>query len=138
MTRRSTVAWTLSYLTSIAWQHSLHRVLVFGTGGSFWRSLVWTYVSYTAALILSTLMNDALTQYAGVAHRYAWGITLIATGVLNYYTVKSAFAEVPAKPTEPSKRSSTARNGSTPSADGRKRDSKSSATATRSRSSKQA
>jgi len=93
MDRRATIAWCVSYMCSIAWQHSLHRYIVFGSQGNFWKSLFWTYISYTLSLILSTVANDVLTMSLGVNHRVAWVLTLVATGVLNFFTLKNAFAD---------------------------------------------
>jgi len=95
---RSTLAWTVSYMISIAWQHSLHRWIVFGSRGDYWKSLIWTYASYTVSLIVSTLMNDVLTQTIKFPHQLAWVLTLGATGVLNYFAVRSSFGnpETPA------------------------------------------
>ena len=44
----ATVCWTVSYAVSIAWQHSLHRFLVFGSddGVPYLTSLMKTYVVY--------------------------------------------------------------------------------------------
>ena len=38
---RARCSWIISYTCSIAWQHKLHRVLVFGeTGAPYWSSLL--------------------------------------------------------------------------------------------------
>lgn len=87
----STVSWTGSYIISILWQHLLHRHLVFGTQASYWSSLFWTYVSYTLSIFLSSIINHVLVVYLNVYHRYSFNITLFITGIINYYTLKSAF-----------------------------------------------
>merc|ERR1711879_330113 len=38
------------------------------------------------------VLNDALVEYFHVNHQWAWGLTLGATGVLNYFTLRNAFA----------------------------------------------
>ncbi len=79
------------WITTV-WQHSLHRHLVFGTKGNYWKSLGFTYVAYTASIILSSVINDLLAEWLGVNHQVAWITTLFCTGVLNYFTVKNSFA----------------------------------------------
>tara|TARA_R110002050_G_scaffold281201_1_gene428491 strand:+ start:792 stop:1136 length:345 start_codon:yes stop_codon:yes gene_type:complete len=90
-------AWTVSYLVSILWQHSLHRFLVFGTGGDYWGSLWVTYVAYTTSLLVSMGMTYALTEYAGLSSQLVWLITLSCTGMFNYFSVKDAFAPADSK-----------------------------------------
>ena len=87
----SSLAWTSSYALSILWQHALHRYLVFGTAAPYLRSLVWTYLSYALSIVLSSVLNHALVSYIGVNHRVSFALTLVNTGVLNFYTVSSAF-----------------------------------------------
>jgi hypothetical protein len=87
----STLAWTSSYLLSILWQHSLHRHLVFGTSSPYLSSLVWTYVSYSISIVLSSIFSYIFVSLLGVHHRIAFGLTLAITGVINYFTLKGAF-----------------------------------------------
>lgn len=94
----SSISWTSAYLLSILWQHSLHRHLVFGTTTPYFRSLIWTYISYTLSIVLSSIINDQLVSRMGVHHRVAFGLTLVITGVINYFTLKNAF-----QPTTPNK-----------------------------------
>ena len=74
-TRKSTACWFISYMVSIAWQHALHRWLVFGRDSPYWSSLVKTYICYSLGLGLSSALNDLLVQVRegpdGVCHRCA-------------------------------------------------------------------
>eukprot|EP00123_Amoebidium_parasiticum_P022466 comp87909_c0_seq1/m.48520 comp87909_c0_seq1/g.48520 ORF comp87909_c0_seq1/g.48520 comp87909_c0_seq1/m.48520 type:complete len:149 (-) comp87909_c0_seq1:26-472(-) len=90
--KRATVCWAVSYFVSIIWQHALHRYLVFGTGSPYLRSLVYTYTCYTLSIVLSTIINDVVfIQYLGLSPSKAFYATLIATGFINYFTVRNAF-----------------------------------------------
>ena len=62
--------------------------------GNYWRSLFFTYVSYTLAMILSSGGTDILTERLLVDHRIAWLLMLLSTGVLNYHLLqKTSFAD---------------------------------------------
>jgi hypothetical protein len=50
------MAWTV-------WQHALHRWLVFGSDGNYWKSLLYTYACYSLSIVLSGVLNDALVEY---------------------------------------------------------------------------
>jgi hypothetical protein len=89
--QRETVTWTVSYIISILWQHSLHRLLVFGTSAPYVSSLLKVYVAYALSIASSSVINFLLVAYVGASHRQAWVLTLVITGVLNMYTVKTAF-----------------------------------------------
>jgi len=91
----ATASWLSAYLLSIVWQHSLHRYLVFGATGNYWKTLMWTYVSYTLSLVLSSVLNYVLADQLSLNHRIAFVLTLLLTGILNFFTLKSAF-EAPA------------------------------------------
>eukprot|EP01130_Rhizamoeba_saxonica_P000491 TRINITY_DN10472_c0_g1_i2.p1 TRINITY_DN10472_c0_g1~~TRINITY_DN10472_c0_g1_i2.p1 ORF type:complete len:138 (+),score=10.37 TRINITY_DN10472_c0_g1_i2:39-452(+) len=87
-------AWTLSYMLSIIWQHALHTFMVFGASkGGYWKSLFWTYVSYSIGIIASHFIMFIL-EYINLEYRIAWLITLVATGCLNYFTVTKSFESV--------------------------------------------
>lgn len=87
----SSLAWTISYLLSILWQHSLHRHLVFGSSSPYLSSLLWTYVSYTFSIVLSSIVNHGLVTFFSLHHRIAFTATLVITGFINFYTLKGAF-----------------------------------------------
>lgn len=79
------------------WQHSLHRHLVFGTGGPYWKSLVATYVSYSASIVISSGITYAL-EHVGVGEQVSYFVSTAATGVVNYFMLASAFEpEAPRK-----------------------------------------
>ena len=89
--KRATFAWCISYMMSIWWQHALHRYMVFGAEGPYWNSLIWTYVAYTLSLLLSTGGNFFLASVLGLNHQISFLVSLVGTGVLNYFTVSEAF-----------------------------------------------
>ena len=72
------------------WQHSLHRHLVFGTGGAYWKSLIATYVSYSASIVISSGITYGLERI-GVGEQASYFISTAATGVVNYFMLASAF-----------------------------------------------
>ncbi len=88
----ATLAWIISYVASILWQHALHRYIAFGAHGSYLRSLIWTYISYTLSIILSSIINHILVSYLSFDHRISFNLTLAITGVINFFTLKKAFA----------------------------------------------
>jgi len=90
---RAAIAWTISYLCSIVWQHALHRYLVFGGRGSYWKTLFWTYVSYSLSIVLSHFLMAVLVDFLGIDYRLSWGGTLGVTGLLNYLMLKIAFGK---------------------------------------------
>jgi len=103
--KKETVSWVISYLCSIVWQHYLHGVLVFGGAPRFlsfqyFKSLGKTYLAYSLSILLSSVINDFLVAWIGLEHTLAWVATVVATGILNYFTVKEAFksADKPALP----------------------------------------
>lgn len=96
----ATLAWTGSYLLSILWQHALHRYLVFGAASPYLSSLVWTYISYTLSIVLSSGLSLVFVSYLGVHHRISFVLTLVITGVLNFHTLKNAF-EAPSAAVKP-------------------------------------
>ena len=55
------------------------------------KSLLWTYVSYSVALVLSIVINDGLTHYMHVNVSVAWVVTLLSTGVINYFALQKAY-----------------------------------------------
>ena len=90
-TRKATVSWTLSYICSIVWQHALHRWMVFGSKSSYWTSLGMTYLCYSVSIVLSSLFTDILVQQLHIHHQVAWILTLVATGLLNFFTLRKVF-----------------------------------------------
>ncbi len=84
------LAWAISYLLSIVWQHALHRLLVFGSRGNYVKSLVATYIAYSLSLVLSSLLSYLLSA-VGMPYQLVWLLSLGATGVFNFFAVRDAF-----------------------------------------------
>ncbi len=68
---------------------------MYGRGGRYWNSLFKTYLAYSLSLLLSTGANHVLVSVFGVNHRIAFVLTLVTTGILNYFTVSAAFKDSP-------------------------------------------
>ena len=83
------LCWTLSYLCSIAWQHKLHCVIVFYDSPikSYWQSLGRFYVVYSLSLVLSSLLT-VVFDVIGLQYQISWVLTLLVTGLINYFTVR--------------------------------------------------
>ncbi|EFC36889.1 predicted protein [Naegleria gruberi] len=93
---KSSLCWLLSYSLSIWCQYELHCRIVFGkrSNSEYWRSLIRTYFVYGISMVFSTILNYMLVGYFKVGHTYAWILSLILVGILNYFTVsKFAFAD---------------------------------------------
>lgn len=89
---RATVCWTLSYIISICIRHSSHRFIVFGEyEGSYCSSLARTYLTYSSSIVISMLTNHLLVNYFFLTHRQAWLITMLWTGVFNYFMLKASW-----------------------------------------------
>eukprot|EP00047_Mylnosiga_fluctuans_P005799 m.242787 g.242787 ORF g.242787 m.242787 type:complete len:142 (-) comp14100_c0_seq1:1324-1749(-) len=95
----ATASWFISYMASIVWQHWLHQRLVFGVPAQqTWReyaiSLFWTYVSYSASFVLSTVLNWVLVENLNFGEQAAFVLTLVSTGPINYIALKAtAFSD---------------------------------------------
>lgn len=89
---RATIGWTVSYICSIAMRHSMHRVLVFGEyGGSYWMSLGKTYLTYSSSIIISMITNYYFTAVLGMSHSTAAIVTLLWTGIYNFFLLKACW-----------------------------------------------
>lgn len=89
---KATVCWTVSYTLSIAIRHTSHRFIVFGEyEGTYWSSLSRTYAAYSASIVLSIVANHMFINMLMLSHRQAWLITMLWTGLLNYFLVKNAW-----------------------------------------------
>lgn len=87
---RATVCWTLSYSISIFIRHYSHRIIVFGDyEGSYCNSLTRTYLTYSSSIVLSMICNHLLVRFGHLTHRDAWIVTMIWTGVYNYFLLKA-------------------------------------------------
>jgi len=81
--------WLISFSLSIIPRHSSHRYLVFGKyNGSYWKSLQKMYFGYSFSIVISTLFNKYMIQMWQISHYFAWLITLLWTGVVNFFILK--------------------------------------------------
>lgn len=89
---RATVCWTVGYTLSIIIRHTSHRILVFGDyDGSYCSSLGRTYLAYSASIVLSMISNHYIIDILKLSHRDAWIITMLWTGLLNYFLLKASW-----------------------------------------------
>jgi putative flippase GtrA len=94
---RATVCWTASYTLSIIVRHSSHRLLVFGDyEGSYCMSLARTYLTYSSSIMISMITNHLLVAFLELTHQQAWIITMIWTGVYNYFMLRASWRQTPA------------------------------------------
>lgn len=89
---KPTVCWAVSYILSIVLRHSSHRLIVFGEfEGSYCVSLGRTFGAYAASIFLSVTTNHILTGYFEIPHRNAWILTMLWTGIFNYFMLKTTW-----------------------------------------------
>ena len=96
-------SWAVSYTLSIVIRHSSHRFIgtkcgckrisslcvVFGEyEGTYCSSLMMTYFSYSSSIVLSILTNHILVEIFHMSHQHAWIITMLWTGIYNYFMLK--------------------------------------------------
>jgi putative flippase GtrA len=81
--------WAICFTLSVAFRHSTHRYLVFGNYvGGYWNSLLRIYGGYSVTIVLSTIFNLFMTRSLNVSHYVAWIITLLWTGIVNFFILK--------------------------------------------------
>ena len=85
---RPTLAWVASYAVGIAFQHSLHRWLVFRSPVSYWASLWRTYLVYSIGSIVAAGLNLSLNSVTDLNHRIVWLVTTCVVSVLNFAALK--------------------------------------------------
>jgi putative flippase GtrA len=91
--RDASLCWALSFAVSIVFRHTTHRYLVFGDYvGGYWRSLSRMYAGYSVIIVLSTLFNIFMTKYINLPHAIAWMVTLLWTGIVNYFILKKLWS----------------------------------------------
>jgi putative flippase GtrA len=89
----ASLCWALGFGSSIIFRHTTHRYLVFGDYvGGYWASLGRMYAGYSIIIVLSTVFNLVMTRYAKVPHYVAWVITLLWTGIVNYFILKKIWS----------------------------------------------
>jgi putative flippase GtrA len=85
----ASLCWALGFGISVSFRHTTHRYLVFGDYvGGYWASLGRMYAGYSIIIVLSTLFNIVMTRNAHLPHYVAWAITLLWTGIVNYFILK--------------------------------------------------
>jgi putative flippase GtrA len=89
----ASLCWALGFGLSVSFRHTTHRYLVFGDYvGGYWASLGRMYAGYSIIIVLSTLFNIAMTRYAHFPHYVAWIVTLLWTGIVNYFILKKLWS----------------------------------------------
>ena len=86
-----TVCWCLGFLLSIPARHASHRYLVFGDYvGGYYPSLLRMYTGYSVIIVLSTAFNFVMARIwlTTVPVTWLWCLTLVWTGVANYFILK--------------------------------------------------
>lgn len=85
----ASVCWALGFGLSVSFRHTSHRYLVFGDYvGGYWKSLSRMYAGYSIIIVISTLFNIMMTRYLLLPHYVAWVVTLLWTGIVNYFILK--------------------------------------------------
>jgi len=83
------ICWGASFFLSIIARHTSHRYLVFGDFScGYWSSLLRMYGGYSISIIVSTVSNYAISKMTTVSHYGLWLITMLWTGIFNYYILK--------------------------------------------------
>lgn len=89
----ASACWAISFMISIVFRHTTHRYLVFGDYvGGYWKSLGRMYAGYSIIIALSTLFNIAMTHYVHVPHMVGFVVTLLWTGIVNYFILKKLWS----------------------------------------------
>jgi hypothetical protein len=89
----ASVCWALGFGLSVVFRHTTHRYLVFGDYvGGYWASLGRMYAGYSIIIVLSTIFNVIMTRYAEFPHYVAWIITMLWTGIVNYFILKKLWS----------------------------------------------
>jgi hypothetical protein len=87
------VSYLLSYVISLAWQHALHRLLVF-SHQPYCISLLQTYLSYSLSLACMAAIGFLLIQQLQLPPRAVAAITLPCSAIANYYLLHCISAAV--------------------------------------------
>ena len=81
--------WAIGFAASIIFRHTSHRYLIFGDYvGGYWKSLMRMYAWYSIIIVISTVFNIIMTKFFWLHHYVAWVITLLWTGIVNYFVLK--------------------------------------------------
>jgi hypothetical protein len=82
------ISYLLSYIISIAWQHALHRLLIFSSA-SYCMSLLNTYFAYSVSLSAVTMFGTILINMFDVQPRIVAMISMPLSAFLNFYLLTS-------------------------------------------------
>mmetsp|Transcript_18369 Transcript_18369/g.27220 ORF Transcript_18369/g.27220 Transcript_18369/m.27220 type:complete len:211 (+) Transcript_18369:85-717(+) len=83
------ICWVTGFAISIIFRHTLHRYLTFGKyKGGYCSSLLRTYATYSITMVLSTIFDEIATRGGGMPHYLAWVVTLLWTGLVNFFLLK--------------------------------------------------
>lgn len=89
----ASVCWATTFFLSVIFRHTSHRYLVFGDYvGGYWASLGRMYGGYSIIIVLSTIFNILMTRVATFSHYVAWIMTLLWTGIANYFILKKLWS----------------------------------------------
>ena len=89
----ASLCWALGFGASVTFRHTSHRYLVFGDYvGGFWKSLGRMYAGYSIIIVLSTIFNFVMTHHLQLPHYVAWIVTLLWTGIVNYFILKKLWS----------------------------------------------
>jgi len=89
---KTSACWGISYSLSIIARHFSHKHIVFGEyEGSYCSSLTRTYMTYSSSIIISMFTNLLMVDYLYLSHWVAWVVTLLWTGIYNYFMLKSSW-----------------------------------------------
>jgi hypothetical protein len=89
----ASLCWALGFGMSIIFRHTSHRYLVFGDYvGGYAKSLLRMYGGYSIIIVISTMFNIIMTKLAKMNHYAAWIITLLWTGIVNYFILKKIWS----------------------------------------------
>jgi len=78
------IAYGLSYLISVVYQHALNRYLVFTPTDTFCESLLQTYVVYGVSLVGTSIIGSVIISLTGIQPELVLTITLPLSGLSNY------------------------------------------------------
>mmetsp|Transcript_43897 Transcript_43897/g.86097 ORF Transcript_43897/g.86097 Transcript_43897/m.86097 type:complete len:332 (-) Transcript_43897:38-1033(-) len=108
------LCWLISFSLSIIPRHTSHRYLVFGKyNGGYWQSLGRMYGGYSISIIVSTVFNRYMIQAWRIPHYYAWLITLLWTGVVNFFILKKLWGSTRTDDTSKGKKVDDGKNTNT-------------------------
>jgi hypothetical protein len=78
------ISYLLSYIISIAWQHALHRLLIFSSA-SYCMSLLHTYFAYSVSLSAVTMFGTILINVFEATPRLVALLSMPLSAFFNFY-----------------------------------------------------